>query len=106
MAEEEKGPEAPYETVSEQEMQIAYSGPALATNKFYVSFTPGGVRIAFTEINPQVPLPSFRTAVMLPLEDAMSLASVLKQMMDQYVVITPMPEEVKKSMESDGAENG
>ena len=51
--------------VSEEELQIAFSGPAVAANKVYVTLNPAGVRITFTEQrNPKV-VPVFRTAVLV-----------------------------------------
>ena len=44
--------------VSETELDIANSGPALLSNRFYVTVAPFGVRIAFTEqSNPKSPFP-------------------------------------------------
>lgn len=106
MAEKEGVSERLLEGVSDEEMAVAYSGPALATNKFYVSITSGGVRIAFAEVNPQVRLPAFRTAVMLPFPDALTLAELVNRLVHENVQIVmegPVPDGAQSGSADDGA---
>lgn len=66
--------------VTPEELAIAYSGPAVLTNKFYITMTPTGVRIAFTEVQGEGYQPQFRTAVLLPFQDALALQQLLGRM--------------------------
>jgi len=65
--------------LSRSELEIAYAGPAKATNRFYVSIGVGGVRIAFAEQHDPDMAPKFRTAVMLPMPDALALRDLLNE---------------------------
>jgi hypothetical protein len=67
--------------VSEDELQIAFSGPAIASNKVYVTLSPGGIRIAFTEQRTSAAQPSFRSAVMMNFQDAIALRNLLSQIL-------------------------
>ncbi len=66
----------PTRELTPKEMKVAYDGPAFAANRCIISISPAGVRIAFTE-QPDEDAPEFRTAVMLPFVDAISLKNVL-----------------------------
>ncbi|MGD9544983.1 MAG: hypothetical protein AB7F41_17115 [Methylocystis sp.] len=73
--------DAKVQPVSDAEFEVAFSGPAPAANRFYIVVGPGGVRIAFAE-EPRPGKPShFRSAVMLPHQDAIKLANLLKTML-------------------------
>lgn len=72
-------------SVSNDEMEIAYAGPALLANKFYVSINPAGVRIAFAELHPQLNSPVFRTAVLLPFPDALALLQITSELIEKNV---------------------
>ena len=67
-------------TVSDDEMAVAYSGAAVFSNKFYVTITPAGPRIAFTEVRPGTDMPLFRTAVVLPFPDADSFSGTCRKL--------------------------
>lgn len=94
MVEEVKPPPASADTedassntikaVSDDELAIAYSGPAVLANKFYVTLTPAGPRIAFTEVHGDQK-PQFRTAVVLPHPDAVALYELLGRMLKENV---------------------
>ncbi len=62
--------------VLEEECKIAYSGPAVAANRSYVSLSSSGARLAFTEKQGKS-LPVFRNAVMLSFQEAIALKNVL-----------------------------
>ncbi|MEP0708649.1 MAG: hypothetical protein ABJL17_08975 [Parvibaculum sp.] len=83
MAEDESLGLSEESRVTAGELTVAYSGPSFASNKFYVSMTPEGVRIAFTEVHPNIPGPQFRTAVMLSYNDGVSLMLLLRDMFEQ-----------------------
>ncbi len=69
--------------VSETELDIANSGPALLSNRFYVTVAPFGVRIAFTEqSNPQKP-PAFRTAVVMSIQDGIALYKLMQDLLKE-----------------------
>lgn len=63
--------------VSDDELRAAFSGPAIFSNKFYATTGPGGVRIAFMEGAGDLGPPIFRTAVILPFQDALGLRDLL-----------------------------
>ena len=74
------GMETPITPVSNAELDIAFSGPAIASNRFFVTVGPT-VRIAFCEQLGPVIGPKFRTAVSLPIQDAVALMELLKQLL-------------------------
>lgn len=64
--------------VSDQEMEAAYSGPAVASNRFFTTIGVGGaVRIAFAEQRSPNAIPVFRSAVILQMEDAIAFRNLL-----------------------------
>ena len=73
MAEEVVGPPR---SVTPEELKVVFSGPALLTNRMFVTLDRYGVRIAFTE-QKRDDVPSFRTAVVMSLQDAIALRNLL-----------------------------
>lgn len=71
--------------VSPEEMRTAFSGSAVLSNKFYVSITESGVRIAFCEDHPFVGSAQFRTAVLLPFGDAIALSELISSLIAENV---------------------
>lgn len=67
-------------TLSDEEKEIALEGPAIAANRVLISLGTSGVRITFTE-QVEDRLPKFRVAVMLPIQDAISLKNVLTRLL-------------------------
>lgn len=67
------------ERVSPKELEIAFSGPAVAANRFLVHVTGSWVRVAFLEQTPDIS-PVFRNAVVLSISDAVLLADLLNQL--------------------------
>ncbi len=65
--------------VSEQELEVAFSGPATAANRVYVTIGPLGVRIAFSEQRGPDKTAHFRTAVILSIQDGILLRDVLSK---------------------------
>jgi hypothetical protein len=65
---------------SPEEVSVAFKGPAILTNKFYVTVGPS-VRIAFCEQNGPNHVPQFRNAVSLAHQDAIELADLLKRLL-------------------------
>lgn len=59
----------------------ASDGPAQLSNRFFINLGPTGVRIAFAEQFGQNNPPSFRTAVVLPFDDALELAKLLESLL-------------------------
>jgi hypothetical protein len=56
---------------------VAFSGPAVLVNRFFVSIVPSGVRIAFAEQNGPQKSVLFRTAVTMSIQDGISLYQVV-----------------------------
>lgn len=78
MAEEKSGKV----DVTQEEMEIAFSGPALYCNKFYVTMSPVNMRLTFAENNPRIKLPQFRGAVSMSIGDAMELKALLERVLE------------------------
>jgi hypothetical protein len=66
--------------VSEEKLNIAFSGPAVAANQVFATIGSGGVRMAFVE-QQGASLPIFRTAAMIPISQAISLKDVLADLL-------------------------
>lgn len=78
--------------ISEREMEIAFSGPAIYTNKFYVTVGGAHARIAFTEARKEGD-PQFRSAVSMTLEDLFKLRDIINRLSARMKVIeVPVPE--------------
>lgn len=80
MADEPKPGTDIVKPVSDNEMEVAYSGPAYFTNKFYITATGVTARIAFTEQAPPNQEPQFRTAVAMTLADLIKLGELIQGM--------------------------
>lgn len=83
---DKKPEDAPRETeraqVTDEGLRVSFSGPAVRANKIYLSMTSGGVRIAFLEQHGDpVPL-AFRTAVILSVQEALSLRDLLAHQLE------------------------
>ncbi len=74
--------------VSSLEMEIAQSGPAIYSNRFFITISNAGTRIAFAEAGPDMP-PVFRSAVLLSHADTYALAGLLKDLLDKSVTMSP-----------------
>jgi hypothetical protein len=68
-------------SVSNTELSVAFSGPAVASNRFFVTLGPVAVRIAFCEQNGPEIGPNFRTAVSLPIPEALALMELLQRLL-------------------------
>lgn len=103
---DEKPEEAPSASgpvpVSEEDLRAAFSGPAVRSNKIFLSMTEGGVRLAFMEQHGDVVLPVFRAAVLLSFQDALSLRDLIARQLEglQEFLKEVTEREVKKD---DGA---
>lgn len=84
--------------VSDEDADIAFSGPAYLTNRIFISGNTGNViRITFAEQDGLEKRPIFRTAVAMGLQDAVALqnllTSVLNNIQEQILAIKPILEE-------------
>ena len=75
--------------VSEQELEVAYAGPALAANRFYVTVGPSWVRIAFAEQCGSDKASHFRTAVILSVQDGVALRDLISKLVKDAGIGTP-----------------
>jgi hypothetical protein len=64
--------------IAKAEFKEAHSGPAVYSNRFYVTMTAHGVRIGFMEQSEPGAVPVFRNAVILSLEDGIALYKLLQ----------------------------
>ena len=67
--------------VTQEEMEMAFSGPSIFVNKLVVLLNEGGVRIAFAETYAPDRLATFRAAVTLAPTDAIALRDVLNHVL-------------------------
>ena len=82
-------PELGPRKVTDKEMSVAWSGPALNANRFFVN-VGANVRIAFCEeANPELG-PQFRSAVIMHPQDAIALKDVLVR------ILGPIEAQVKE----------
>ena len=65
--------------LGENELEVAFSGPALATNQFFVSIGVDAMRLAFAERHGPDMKPKFRTAVIMSIPAAMKLCDLLNR---------------------------
>ena len=77
MAEEQQKPAV--RGITDEEVEILMSGPAVFVNKIYLSSGPTGVRIAFAENRGSDTKSSFRSAIFVPWPDFLSFMEALKQ---------------------------
>lgn len=108
---DEKPKEAPSAgaaaTVSDEELQASFSGPAVHSNKMYVSPMGAGARISFMEQVGDVVPPEFRVAVLLSYPDAIALRDLLTRQLEKIEVAMKLAEKVSTekgtiSTEQDG----
>lgn len=66
---------------------VASQGAAVLSNRFYVTLSQSGARIAFCEAFPGV-AEQFRTAVVLNYNDAIELADILKSLISANVIFS------------------
>lgn len=71
-------------SVSPEELDIAFSGPAPAANRFFINVNSSGVRIAFTEQVPNSGKNYFRCAAVLSVGDAIQLHNVLRKLLAPF----------------------
>lgn len=69
------------QAVSVDQLKVAFGGPALASNRFFVTLGPGGMRLAFCEEYATGHPAEFRTAVILSVQDAISLKRVMTELL-------------------------
>ncbi len=79
MAREKRG-------LSEEELEVSYSGPALATNRFFVAIGVRGMRLAFAEQHSSDMKPKFRTAIIMSIPHALELRDLLNNMLKNVTV--------------------
>jgi len=66
--------------LSEEELEVAWSGPAVHSNRFYVNMGPT-IRLSFCEQATPNARPLYRTGVVMSIQDAIALANLLKDML-------------------------
>lgn len=69
--------------LSAEETEVAYNGPAVSSNRCLVNIGPQGVRIAFVEQFSDQKPPKFRTAVVMPPQDAIAMKNLLSVMLKE-----------------------
>ena len=90
MAEEKKDAESPA-SMSDEEMQVPFGGPAIFANKIYLTSAPIGIRVAFGEQYGDKVKPVFRAAVMLAYPDAESLRDLLTRTLERIKTLESEP---------------
>lgn len=82
--------------VTDQEMDVAFSGAALGVNRFFVTIGGSAVRISFAETHPRTGAAYFRAAVTLNPEDAIALYRILQNMMEPFESLLASAEKTDK----------
>jgi hypothetical protein len=67
--------------ISEQDLDAAFSGPAILINRFIVTLHPSGARLSFWERRAPDSPPEFRASVLLSYQDAIELSKLLTRML-------------------------
>ena len=78
-------------SMSDEEMQVPFSGPAIFANKIYLTSAPTGIRLAFGEQYGDKVEPVFRAAVMLAFPDAESLRDLLTRTLERKKTLESEP---------------
>jgi hypothetical protein len=81
---------------TDAELAVAYRGPAVLANRFYVSLGSSGVRIAFAEQSSPATTPIFRSAVTLSSQDGATLCKLLQTLLKDA---EPQPEKLPEKPE-------
>ena len=71
---------------SQEQIELAFSGPALLSNKVYITVTHAGMRLAFME-GSSSGQEYLRTAVLLPFQDAFAFSDLLAKMLATHVKV-------------------
>ncbi|PTQ78371.1 hypothetical protein C8R26_103133 [Nitrosomonas oligotropha] len=82
------------------EFKIAHSGPAVLSNRFFISLGPWGVRIAFAEQHGESAEPIFRSAVVMPMEDGISLYKTLQELLKEPEDMIRKASEIQQKIQS------
>ena len=88
--------------VSPEELDVSFSGPAPAANRFFVNLSAGGVRIAFTEQVPNSSKNYFRSAAVLSVGDAIELHKVLRNLLAPFEQAVDQAQKEEAQASSDG----
>jgi hypothetical protein len=67
-----------FNEVGSDELQIAFSGPSIWVNKFYVTVSGATVRIAFAEIANSEAVPQFRSSVTMSAAEFLQLKGLME----------------------------
>ena len=86
--------------LSVDEFKIAHSGPAILSNRFFISMGPWGVRIAFAEQHGEESEPIFRSAVVMPIEDGISFYKTLQDVLKEPEEMIRKASEIQQKMKS------
>lgn len=84
-------------SATKEDMEIAFHGQAVFSNKMFATNTASGVRIAFCENQlPEVATPVFRTAVLLSYPDAIALRDLISHQLKGLSFVELKPETSQK----------
>lgn len=81
--------------ISEAELDVTLSGPAVLVNKVYATALPSGLRLTFCENRGDATTNQFRSAVLLPYSDVPEVIKLLKRLMERIEFefrVKPPPE--------------
>lgn len=87
MASEAVGQAQTAESLPEDQMTAAFSGPAPLINKIVVTLTPTTARIAFLEFPPTGVGPNLRSAVSMSIGDLVALQTLLNRLLTENQVV-------------------
>lgn len=70
--------------IPDAELKAAFDGPALASNRFFITVGENGVRLAFTEQWKDGEPPIFRCATIISIQDAIQFRNLLSNMLAPF----------------------
>lgn len=87
MAADTRNEEPSFTPIPDKELDQVYSLPAISTNRIIATNFSNGMRLTFGEIGVGRTEATYRTAVFLSFEDAVSLADLINR---QIAMLTPL----------------
>jgi len=85
--------------VAQSDIDASFAGPAILANRFFVTFTNAGMRIAFTEQSSPTAPAAFRTAAVMSMQDGIALKNLLTDL------LAPVEKQMRDELERGGKEN-
>ena len=83
MSELEEKDDLTAKSLTKEEIKVLSSGAAVYSNRFLATLTPAGIKVVFTEQNGEKDIPTFRTGVILSVQDGIALYKLLQKLLKE-----------------------